>query len=144
MHSDRRGGRAMSRICCWIGFCAVTTIALHVASLSLVARAQEVDELQTLDARITEFVDQNNFDEATRIAERAVQLAGERFGPEDARLEGPLGRLSILKLQTAHLDEAEPIVRRLLGIVERAHGPDAWPVYNALVQLGGLSGTQGR
>ena len=134
----------MSRIRCWMGFCVVTTIALYVAFLSLAARAQEADELQTLDARITEFVKEDNFDEATRIAERAVKLAGERFGPADARLEGPLGRLSTLKLQTGHLDEAEPVVRRLLGIVERAYGPDAWPVYNALVQLGGLSGTLGR
>ena len=60
-------------------------------------------------------------------AEKSLQAAlkvAEGFGPEDTRLATNLNNLATLYQAQGRYGEVEPLLKRALGIVEKALGPN--------------------
>lgn len=71
-----------------------------------------------------------NADAETAYRE-AVELSGDRPGP----LAASLNNLALLLLRQSRSEEAEPLLRRLLGVIEESRGPEDSEYATALVNL---------
>lgn len=80
-------------------------------------------------------------------AEKSYLVAlkeAEGFGPQDLRLATSLDSLAKVYMVQGRYAEGEPLLRRALGILEKAVGLEHPDVARSLVSLGWLYGTQGK
>ena len=68
----------------------------------------------------------------------------EKFGEQDPRLATILNNLAALYLGQGQYDEAEPLFRQALAIVEKAQGPEHPNVAISLENCAELLGNLGR
>ena len=68
----------------------------------------------------------------------------KKFGEQDPRLATTLNNLAALYLGQGQYDEAEPLFRRALAIVEKAQGPEHPNVAISLENYAELLGNLGR
>jgi CHAT domain-containing protein/tetratricopeptide (TPR) repeat protein len=111
---------------------------------SSTARAQQSDDLNTLNQQVVALYQAGKYAEATDIAQRALALAERRFGPDHARVAAALNNLAALYDDQGRYAEAEPLYKRALAITEKALGPDHPDVGVRLNNLAGLYLAQGR
>lgn len=82
--------------------------------------------------------------EASAVAQRALAIGTEAFGPDDARLSGTLAALGGLAVEDEKYDEAEAYYKRVLAIQQQSGNSDPIEVAAAMGHLGDLHGLQGR
>ena len=109
-----------------------------VAAGSVPARAQSDPELKALYAQVTELYRGGKYSEAILLAQRYVDVAKARHGPDHPEYASALSQLRLLLKTTNPLSEAEPLYRRALAIYETSLGPEHPYVAAALNNLARL------
>jgi hypothetical protein len=96
---------------------ALTILAASLTAISLVRpRARTSDELDVLDARVSQLRFQARFADAFPLAERLVTLARQMYGEEHVDYAVAIRQLASLYEETGRYAEAEPLVKGVLAI----------------------------
>ncbi len=82
--------------------------------------------------------------EASVVAERALALGTQAFGPDDARLAGPLSALGNLARDQENFKDAQRYFEQALAAVQKWPNSTAPDLASAMDDLGDLYGLQGR
>jgi CHAT domain-containing protein/tetratricopeptide (TPR) repeat protein len=82
--------------------------------------------------------------EAMSVAQRALAIGTEAFGPEDPRLAGTLGSLGALAREQENYKDSERYFERALEAERKSPNGSAEDVAEALDHLGDLYGLEGR
>lgn len=82
------------------------------------------------------------YDEAERLARRALSAAEESLGPADPEVAAYLNDLGVACKYSGRFDEAEALYRRALGIAERAGAAEL--TATLCHNLGGINHARGR
>ncbi|MEO1608271.1 MAG: CHAT domain-containing tetratricopeptide repeat protein [Pseudomonadota bacterium] len=123
----------------------IALIFLAAASaLSLQARAQDSDDIGTLNGQVVRLYQAGKYAEAIIPAKKLVGLAEQKFGPDHPNVGGSLNNLALLYYAQGRYAEAEPLYKRTITIYEKALGPDHPNVGTTLNNLAGLYESQGR
>jgi tetratricopeptide (TPR) repeat protein len=88
-----------------------------------------------LDQTVNKLYEEGKYAEATRIAERAVEVASKTFGPDHPNVVTSLNDVAQLYQQQGKYSEAEPFYKRSLAIREKALGKDPRGTAVALTNL---------
>jgi tetratricopeptide (TPR) repeat protein/CHAT domain-containing protein len=131
-------GRSLRRAAALIIFAVFAMWAVPTA------KAQRSDDLETLNRQVERLYQGGKYAEATEIAERAVNLAEQKFGRDHPDVVMEINNLSELYRARGRYDEAELLYKRALAIDNKAFGPNHLSVGRDLNGLAGLYGTQGR
>ena len=108
------------------------------------AVAQPADELDALNARVTELYQRGRYGEAVGPAEDVARLAERSHGPDHPAVGMSLNTLGALYRALGRYTEAESLFKRGLAIAEKTRGPHHPDVGAALNNLAGLHQDQGR
>jgi tetratricopeptide (TPR) repeat protein len=119
-------------------------VAFSLVIGSATARAQQSDNLDTLNQQVLHLYQAGKYSEATDIAKRALAVAQRQFGSDDAKVGTVLNNLAVLYREQGRYAEAEPLVKRALAIDEKALGPDHPAVGADRNNLAELYRAQGR
>ncbi len=115
-----------------------SAFAIAAALAADPARAQSEAEVDALHEQAAQLFKARKYQEAIPIAQSALALGEQSFGPDDvrlARLNYGLGLLYDVQGQNA---EAEPLYQRALALLETARGPDHVSVARVLDALATL------
>jgi CHAT domain-containing protein/Tfp pilus assembly protein PilF len=82
--------------------------------------------------------------EASAIAQRALAIGTQAFGPDDVRLTGPLAALGDLARDQENYKEAEHYFERSLEVRQKSPNASAFEVASSMDDLGDLYGLEGR
>jgi tetratricopeptide (TPR) repeat protein len=111
------------------------------AAVAVMAQQNKWNELNQEVARLNR---EGKYTEATKIAEKSLDVAEKAFGPEHLNVATSLtGLAQLYKSQGKYL-EAEPLFEQSLAIREKALGPDHPDVAASLNDLAELYRAQGR
>ena len=94
------------------------------SAFSLQARAQDTDEIGTLNGQVGRLYQAGKYAEAVVVARKALELSEQKFGPDHPNVGTTLNNLAALYGAQGRYAEAEPLYKRSLTIVEKALGPD--------------------
>ncbi len=108
------------------------------------AGAQSADDVEALQRQIGQLYQSGKHSEAMAIAQQALALGEQRFGPDDARLGTLLNNIATLHRVQRQYAEAEPFYQRALAIQEKALGTDHATVGKAVGELAHLYSLQRR
>ncbi len=126
----------MARLRTWRGMSfagACLTLALLAWSVGL--EAQPADNLDALDAKISELQLAGKYADALRLAERYVAESKVRFGEASLEHAAALDSLAQTYFAQSSFDAAEPIYQRVLAIREKVLGPRHEDVLSTLGML---------
>lgn len=101
---------------------AVTVLVLTVVSPAWSGLKRSVE---ALELEVQQLLNDGKLVEALPLAETIVTTIAGQYLNDDTRLDSPLERLGILRLQTGHAPEAETAARQLLALRERRFGAGA-------------------
>lgn len=121
----------------------VIVIMALVLLLSLSAYAQEV-LWEKLNSKARTLSEQRRYPDALGVAEEALQVAEDTFGPDHPKVAISLNNIAELYIINGSYAEIEPLYKRALEISEKALGPDNPDVAIALNNLAELYYNQGR
>jgi tetratricopeptide (TPR) repeat protein len=82
--------------------------------------------------------------EASAVAQRALAIGTQAFGPDDVRLTGPLAALGDLARDQENYKEAEHYFERSLEVRQKSPNASAFEVASSMDDLGDLYGLEGR
>ena len=102
------------------------------------AAGQAGGEVEALHERAAELYRARKYGEAMPIAQQALALGEQRFGPDDARLGKLFYGVALLHDVQGRYAEAEPFYQRTLAVLEKARGADHVSVGKILNDLAGL------
>jgi len=103
------------------------------------------EDISTLSAQLEQFKKEGRFQEGIPVARKLVETSEELFGPDHPRCAQSLTALANFYRATGRFTEAEPLLRRSLGIQERApRGPNRPAVAQILTLLGVIYNATGR
>jgi len=128
---------------------ALTSIASLVATLiALSLNAQNAQntvesQIESLNAQVAEFNRAGRYTEAVPIAQRALELAQSRLGPDHPKTATELNNLALLYKSEGEYEKALPVFQRALTIAEEAIGPDHPDTATILNNLAELYRSQG-
>jgi CHAT domain-containing protein/tetratricopeptide (TPR) repeat protein len=83
-------------------------------------------------------------DEASKVAERALAIGTQAFGPDDVRLSGTLAALGGLSRDQENYKEAENYFERALAAQQKSDKAAPYEVASSMDDLGDLYGLEGR
>ena len=95
---------------------------LLIAMFSIPAFTQEA-RFRELNERAVKFYQQGRYSEAVQVAEQALKVAENTFGPEHPDVATSLNNLALFYHSQGKYTEAEPFYKRSLTIREKALGP---------------------
>ncbi len=121
---------------------AVFIMAL-VLAFSLSAYAQEI-LWEKLNYKANTLLKQKRYPDALSVAEEALQVAEDTFGPDHPKVATSLNTIAELYVIKGTYAEIEPLYIRALEIVEKALGSDNPDVAISLNNLAELYYNQGR
>jgi tetratricopeptide (TPR) repeat protein/CHAT domain-containing protein len=127
-----------------IAFVLLLGCAIGNVLLAAAAAAQSADDLEALQRQIAQLYQSGNYSEAMSIAQQALTLGEQRFGPDDARLGTLLNNVATLNKVQRRYAEAEPFYQRALAIQEKALGSEHASVGKTLSELAHLYALQRR
>ncbi len=78
---------------------------------------------EELNAKVTVLYQQGRYSEASNVAEEALKVAEETFGPNHLNVALSLNNLAVLYQDQGKYAEAEPLFKRALEIEEKALPP---------------------
>lgn len=116
---------------------AALSVFLLVTALGLPQAPQE-ERWKELNAQAEDLYNQKKYAEAIPIAQEALRLAEESFGPEHHAVVTSLNQLAILYYFQRQDSDARPLFQRALEIGEKALGPEHPEVAKALHGLARL------
>ncbi len=125
---------------------AMTIVLMLVLAVSLALPAYAQEALwKDLRVKVRTLYHQGRYTEATKVAQEALKVAENTFGPDHPNLATSLNNLAELyrRLQGKYA-AAEPLYQRALGIREKALGPSHPQVATSLNNLAELYYTQGK
>ena len=120
------------------GFALLLSLGLSSASWA------QSDELSVLDAQVIKLYQAGKYSDASSVAERALALSEQLYGPSHPNVAVALNDLAELYRAEGRYADAEPITRRALAIRETALGRDDPGVAQSLNLLAELCRAQGR
>jgi CHAT domain-containing protein/tetratricopeptide (TPR) repeat protein len=82
--------------------------------------------------------------EASAVAERALAIGSQAFGPDDVRLAGTLAALGGLARDQENYKDAQRYFERALAALQKSPKADPFELASAMDDLGDLYGLQGR
>jgi tetratricopeptide (TPR) repeat protein len=97
---------------------------LIVAVLILCCSFAQADELRDAFDQYRALIEQGKYQEAIPFVQEAVRLAETKFGKDDDDTSLYLNNLGLLYATLGDYDKAEPLLKRVLEIHEKALGPD--------------------
>ncbi|MGH9509033.1 MAG: WD40 repeat domain-containing protein, partial [Terriglobales bacterium] len=100
------------------------------------APAKNSREWEDLARRVVQLHEQAKFSEALPVAERALKVAEQTFGPEDTKVATSLNSLASIYDSLKKFDAALPLAKRAVALQEKLLGPEHADVGNALNTLG--------
>jgi tetratricopeptide (TPR) repeat protein len=95
-------------------------------------------ELSAASERVLELYSQGRYEEAAPLADKAVRLSEQEFGPDDPFTATMLNYLALLYHAQGRYGEAEPLYERALAIQEKALGAEHPSVAASLNNLADL------
>ncbi len=122
------------------------TVAKSIFMILLMAscvHAQETSWKQ-LNSRVITLYQQGRYAEAIEVAEEALKVARESFGPDHPDVATTLNNLAMLYYAQGRYAEAEPLSQRALAIREKALGPGHPDVAQSLNNLAVMYYEQGK
>jgi CHAT domain-containing protein/Tfp pilus assembly protein PilF len=99
---------------------------------------------EELNARAGTLYEEGRYKEAVPVAQEALQVAEQTFGPERPQVAVSLNGLAEMYRAGGRYAEAVPLVVRALGILEKSFGPNDRDVATTLNNLAGLYKAQGK
>lgn len=93
-------------------------------------------EWENLARRVVQLHDQAKFSEALPVAKKALDIAEQNFGPNDAHVAISLNSLANIHNSVNNYDAAVPLAQRAVALYEKLEGPEHAAVGNALNTLG--------
>ena len=122
---ERLKARGMPRCAPWLCFCGLPFGAYDCRRREPARPpAKPSGEVEALHERAAELYRARKYVEAMPIAQQALALGEQRFGPDDARLGKLLYGVALLHDVQGRYAEAEPFYQRTLAVLEKARGPD--------------------
>ena len=126
----------MARLRSWHSMSlAVACLALAMLAWSAGLKAEPAENLEALDAEISELQLAGKYADALLLAERYVSASKVQFGEASLEHAAALNRLAQIHLVQSNFDKAEPIFLRVLEIREKAQGPQHEDVLSTLAML---------
>jgi tetratricopeptide (TPR) repeat protein len=125
----------------WLGVAGF--VLLLGLGLSGASWAQS-DELSVLNRQVVQLYQAGKYSDASSVAERALALSEQLYGPSHPNVAVALNDLAELYRAEGRYADAEPITRRALAIRETALGRDDPIVAQSLNLLAELCRAQGR
>jgi tetratricopeptide (TPR) repeat protein len=99
---------------------------------------------ETLKGLALVYFEQQAFEKAVPLLERAIDIDERNLGAEHRKLGQSLNALAIINTRLGAYERAEPLYRRALAIFRKALGPDHVHVAQVLESLAGLFLAQAR
>jgi tetratricopeptide (TPR) repeat protein len=105
-------------------FCRVKIVLMMMLIVLLVLPSCGQKKLwEELNAKVTVLYQQGRYSEASNVAEEALKVAEETFGPNHLNVALSLNNLVVLYQDQGKYAEAEPLFKRALEIEEKALPP---------------------
>jgi CHAT domain-containing protein/tetratricopeptide (TPR) repeat protein len=117
---------------------------LNVALAIKLRNNDPASTLRTYDTLVASLASLDRRAEATALAERALALGTQAFGPDDARLTGTLGVLGGLARDQENYKEAEGYFERALKARQKSPQAAPFDVAESMDDLGDVYGLEGR
>lgn len=124
--------------------CSKITFIFIIYSLSAATVLGNETQWRELNVEIFTFYRQGKYQEAAEVAERALNVAQETFGPDHQKVAISLNNLATLYRILGKYPEAERLYQRALLIKEKAFGLNHPEVATTLNNLAGLYKAQGK
>lgn len=99
-------------------------IAAAVLSCSVSFAAPTEKEWQNLTDEALDLYHYGNNKEAVAVAEEAVKVAEELFGPDDLRVAGSIDNLATYLSAAGNTKEADRLYRKILSMLQKKLPPD--------------------
>ena len=126
----------------------LTANFLMVAMLAIAApagaQAQGAADLDALNKQVVQLLGQDNYKEATAIAEKALAVAERVLGPEHPDTLTNVNLLATLYQAQGRYSEADPLFMRVLADRERVLGPEHPATLASAASLARIFQDQGR
>src|SRR5450432_2732449 len=123
------GGTRFKAVLRWALFLPVWILSMQDA------HAQQ--DLQAFNQRVIQLYQAGNKSEAISLAEKTVEMARSKLGPEHKTTGILLSQLGNLYRDAGRFAEAETALKQVIPIFERASGPN-FELAQALNNLGGV------
>ncbi|HME01374.1 MAG TPA: CHAT domain-containing tetratricopeptide repeat protein [Terriglobia bacterium] len=123
--------------------CYLTAI-IALAILATGSLSGQEARWQELNTRVGKLYEEGRYKDAVPVAEEALQVAEQTFGPERPEVAVSLDGLAEMYRAGGRYAEAVPLVARALGIQEKSLGPNDPDVATSLNNLAGLYKAQGK
>jgi hypothetical protein len=102
---------------------ALIVLAILFAGATIPVLAQGADEVAELQAQLRRLSSQGKYAEVIPVAERYVALIRQRRGEEHADFAVALSWLANAYQDQGRYEDAEPLHKRALAIMEKARDP---------------------
>src|SRR5262249_27387098 len=102
----------------------LAVLALAVVGVPAMAQAPPNELVARLSTQVGELNRTGRYSEAVPIAQRALSLAEQLYGPDHPDVGSCVNNLAELYRALGRYADAEPLYRRALAIWEKALGPD--------------------
>src|SRR5260370_41154079 len=99
-------------------------LALGLLILACPAGLTEDDDPKALNEQVNELIEQEKYQEAIPIAERAVEVAKRTRDPERPETAAALINLGFLLMKIPDYAKAEPLYQEALQIRQKVLGPE--------------------
>ncbi len=121
----------------------IALLSVLAVSLALPVQAQET-LWKDLNAKTITLYQRGRYVEAARVAEEALKVAEETFGPNHPKVATTLNNLAELYRAQGQYSAAEPLYKQALAIWEKALGPNHPDVARTLNNLAVIYKKTGR
>lgn len=123
----------------------VIVLLFLATALSVGPSCAPASSWEELHAKSLGLEQQGRYGEAERVAQEALRVAEERFGPDHPNVAHSLTDLADLyRIHQGKYSKAEPLYKRALDIREKAHGSDHPEVATLLEKIADLYKRTGR
>src|SRR3954462_118453 len=129
----------------WMSHSAIAfTVWASLVSVASGQSATPAEQWQALNQRLVEAYQAGQVNEAVPLAEQALELARQAFGPRHPKTLLSLNNLAgVLNIQGRY-GEAEPLLRESLQLRREVLGPRPPNTLSSLNNLAGVLNSQGR
>jgi tetratricopeptide (TPR) repeat protein/CHAT domain-containing protein len=113
-------------------------LALGLWILACPASLAKAIDPKTLNQQVDQLIEQDKYQEAIPIAERAIEVAKRSRGPEHPETAVALNNLGVIFQEIRDYARAEPLLQEALQIRQKVLGPEDPDTAETLDNLGGL------
>jgi tetratricopeptide (TPR) repeat protein len=122
----------------------LNSVFLTLFLLIVVSAYKPAISWETLNSKSGDLHEKGKYQEAVNVAEKALIVAENTYGPNHLNVAVCLNNLALLYDELGKYEEAEPLYRRSLTITRRSLGSEHPDVATTLDNLAGLYDKQGK